>query len=111
MPKKKPYFPNNWKAYKDADSKFFMPMDYEDFMDWKTHGWELPSSVVCMIRETNRTTGKVKEYVYQKELAAKNKARQIMDIGESDFIVCTSDEIHTVSLNEEDYNEFDDPIA
>jgi len=107
---KKKYFPNNWKAFKEAPDPFFMPIAFDEFMDWKIHGYEIPSSVVCMIRETNRRTGKVKEYVYQREHAAKNKAREIMDIGESEFIVCTPNEIHYMEP-ELNYDEFEDPLA
>ena len=48
MPKKKPYYPNNWKAYKDAHESFFLPMDYDEFMDWKIAGWEMTTSVICI---------------------------------------------------------------
>tara|TARA_R100001082_G_scaffold107631_1_gene81766 strand:- start:92 stop:409 length:318 start_codon:yes stop_codon:yes gene_type:complete len=94
MSKKKPYYPNNWKALRDAPSHWFDSIPYEDFMDWKIAGWEMPSSVACMIRETNVKTGKVKEYIYSRESAAKKKAVEIMDKGESEFIVCTPGEIH-----------------
>ena len=111
MTKKKPYFPNNWKQYKDAPASWFDQILFEEFMDWKIAGWEMPSSVVCMIRERNKRTGKVTEYVYQREHAAKNKAREIMDIGESEFVVCTPTEIHYMQPMEDDYNEYDDPLA
>lgn len=114
MPKKKPYYPNNWKAYKDAPDQFFLPLSFDEFMDWKMGGWEMPSSVVCMIRETNVKTGKVKEYVYSTERAAKNRARSIMKKGESEFIVCTPNEIHHMEPHwSDDFNEYDydDPIA
>jgi hypothetical protein len=63
-----------------------------------------------MIRETNRRTGKVKEYIYSSETAAKNRARRIMDKGESEFIVCTPNEIHYMEP-ELNYDEFEDPLA
>ena len=90
MPKKKPYYPNNWKAYKDAHHSFFLPMDYEDFMDWKIGGYEMPAS---------------------SERAAKNRARSIMRKGESEFIVCTPNEIHHMEPHWRDsYDEFEDPL-
>jgi len=110
MPKKKPYHPNNWKAYKEAPDKFFLSLPYDDFMDWKMAGWEIPSSIVCIIRETNRQTGKVKEYVYQRESAAKKKARAIMAEGVSEFTVCTHDEVHHM-YPQENYDIFEDPLA
>ena len=110
MPKKKPYYPNNWKEYKDAHDSFFIPITFEEFMDWKIAGWEMQPGITCMIRETNKRTGKVKEYVYAREHAAKNKARQIMDVGESEFIVCTPSQIHFMEP-ELDYDPFEDPLA
>ena len=109
MPKKKPYFPNNWKQYKAAPAEWFEPLTFDELMDWKLCGWELPSSVVCMIRETNTITGKVTEHVYQRESAAKNKCRGIMAKGESEFIVCTPTEIH--HMWPEELEDYDDPLA
>ena len=110
MPKKKqPYFPNNWQAFKDADESFFLPIDYEEFMDWKIGGYELPSSINCIIRETRIDTGEVTEYVYQTAGRARNKAVQIMDEGVSEFVVCTHEELHYVSP--EFAEDYDDPLA
>ena len=111
MPKKKPYYPNNWEAIHSAPSEYFQELPFDQFMSWKMEGWELPSSVACIIREKNLTNGKVKEYVYQQETAARNKARQIMDIGESEFVVCTQDQIHVMEPKYlDDPPEFDDPL-
>ena len=107
--KKKPYFPNNWEAVKAAPSEWFDSIPFEQFMNWKIAGYEIPSSITCIIREKNLKTGKVKEYVYQRPTAAKNKCVEIMDVGESEFIVCNSDEIHYMTPKfVEDY---DDPLA
>jgi len=109
MAKKKKYFPNNWKAYKETHTSFFIPIAFDEFMDWKIAGWEMQPGVKCMIRETNKRTGKVKEYVYVREHAAKNKADEIMARGESDIIVCTPEEINVMTPKyKEDY---DDPLA
>ena len=82
MPKKK-YFPNNWRAIKDTPPEFFgLPqghLSFEEFMDWKVAGWELPSSVCCIIRETDQKTKKVKEYVYSRVGHAQRKINQLMD--------------------------------
>tara|TARA_R100000152_G_C6716301_1_gene142998 strand:+ start:128 stop:466 length:339 start_codon:yes stop_codon:yes gene_type:complete len=106
MYKKKPYYPNNWKAYKDAPDEFFIPMPFEQLMDWKLCGWELPSSVGALIRETSLKTGRVKEYVYQRSDAAEAKVRKIMAEGESEFVVATPNEIH--HLFPKEYFENDD---
>tara|TARA_R100000458_G_C8218177_1_gene203419 strand:+ start:146 stop:484 length:339 start_codon:yes stop_codon:yes gene_type:complete len=107
--KKKPYFPNNWDAIADAPSKWFHPIPFDEFMDWKIGGYELPSSINCIIRETRIDTGEVTEYVYQTAGRARNKAVQIMDEGVSEFVVCTHEELHYVSP--EFAEDYDDPLA
>ena len=94
MPKKKEYFPNNWDAFNEVDAEFFEDLPFDQFMDWKVAGCELPSSVTCIIRENNLKTGKIKEHVYSRPSAAKNKVRQLMDEGEAEFTVCNHDTIH-----------------
>ena len=109
MSKKKPYFPNNWEAIQAAPAEYFDSIPFEQLMDWKLQGWEIPSSVACIIRSKNVKTGKVKEFVYEREHAAKKKAVELMHKGEDEFLVCTPDEIHLMSPRYvEDY---DDPLA
>ena len=105
MTKRKPYYHNNWRQYKDAPDKFFIPLAFDEFMDWKIAGWEIPSSVSCIIREDNRKTGKVTEHVYKRQGDARNKARAIMNAGESDFTVCTRDAIKQVY--QQPYEDYD----
>ena len=90
---KKKYYPNNWRAIKDAPDQFFLPLDYDEFMDWKIKGWEIPSSVACIIREQNVKTGKVTEHVYSRLINANKRANKIMKEGKSEFLVCTHDDI------------------
>ena len=94
MTKKKKYFPNNWKRLKDVPASYFEPIEFDEFMDWKIGGYEIPSSVKCIIRETNLSTGKVKEYTYSRHGDAQNKIDDILKKGESEFVVCDEDEIH-----------------
>ena len=107
--KKKPYYPNNVEAYSSTPSDYFDTIPFDEFMDWKMAGWELPSSVSCIVREHNLKTGKVKEYVYSKSGAARNKVRAIMDIGESAITVCNRETIH--HLTPEEIDLYDDPLA
>ena len=109
--KKRDYFPNNWDAIHSAPAEYFESLPFEQFMDWKLAGWEIPSSISCIIRENNLKTGKVKEYVYSRAHAAKNKAREIMDMGESEFLVCTHDEIHLMQPKYSLEDPYDDPLA
>ena len=104
---KKKYYPNNYDALKQAPHEWFDQIPFDEFMDWKIGGWEMPSSVACMIRETNLKTGKVKEYVYSRSSDAKKRARKIMDAG-NEFIVCTHEAVHHMYPELEDY---DDPLA
>ncbi len=109
MTNKKPYYHNNWKEYKNAPDQFFIPLAFDEFMNWKIGGWQIPSSVACIIRETNQVTGKVTEHVYKRQGDAKNKARAIMNAGESEFVVCSRDAVHVVYPleYEEDYYDED----
>tara|TARA_R100000458_G_C8182005_1_gene178696 strand:- start:289 stop:618 length:330 start_codon:yes stop_codon:yes gene_type:complete len=108
MSKKKPYYPNNWAAFKATPSSYFETISFNEFMDWKIAGWELPSSVSCIIREKNLTSGKIKEYTYSRAGDAKRRCRKIMDVGESEFIVCTSDAVHI--MYPELVEDYDDPL-
>ena len=109
MPKKKPYFHNNVKAIQDVPAECFDSIPFDEFMDWKIGGWELPSTCNYIIRERNLNTGKVKEYVFQYPGAAQNKLRQRMELGACEFVVADHDAVHILTPNmEEDY---DDPLA
>ena len=90
---KKKYYPNNWRAIKDAPDQFFLPLEYDEFMDWKINGWEIPSSVACIIREQDLKTGKVTEHVYSRLNNANKRANKIMKEGKAEFLVCTHDDI------------------
>ena len=94
---KKPYLANNWQAFKDAPSTMFDPCEYEDFMDWKVAGWEIPSSVSCIIRVTNVNTRKVKEYTYQRSKAAQARLEKLIDVPGNEIVVCDRDTIHHLS--------------
>ena len=102
---KKKYYPNNWKAYKDSPDAFFLPLEFDEFMDWKINGWEIPSSVACIIREQDIKTGKVTEHVYARLSSANKRANRIMKEGKSEFLVCTHDDIGHIypkDLNKKD---------
>ena len=112
MTRKKKYFPNNWRAIKDTPSSVFShpPLSFDDFMHWKMDGWQIPTSISCIIREQDTETGKVTEHVYNRIGNAENKARAIMEKGESEFCVATRDQIHQVYPNyeEEEYDYYED---
>ena len=109
MPKKKPYFHNNVKALMEVPSECFDSIEYDEFMDWKIGGWELPSSCNYLIRERNLRTNKVKEYVYQNAGPARKKLKQRMATGECEFTVCNNDAVHF--LRPDWTEDYDDPLA
>ena len=107
--RKRKYFPNNYDAVAGAPAEWFPGIPFDEFMDWKIGGYEIPSSVNCIIRESRIDTGEVTEYVYQSAGHAKRKARQIMDEGVSEFVVATAEQLHY--LRPEQIEEYDDPLT
>ena len=79
-------------------SEFFDSISYEEFMDCKIQGWQLPSSVDCIIREENTRTGKITEYVYEKQSAAKKKVTSILNKMESAFVIADHEHVHHLYL-------------
>ena len=107
--KKTKYFPNNWDAFKEQPEEFFEEIPFDVFMDWKIGGYEIPSSVYCIIREKRIDTGEITEYVYQTARHGRNKARQIMDEGVSELTICTEDAVH--HLYPDYVQQYDAPLA
>ena len=97
--KRKEYYPNNWQEYKDADDSNFIPHTFEEVMSWKVGGWELPSSVECIIRVTDLNTRKVTEHTYQRRSAAQSKVNQLLERGDVEFTVCDHESIHFIHPN------------
>ena len=101
--KKKPYYPNNWQAFKDApDDVWKDPPSFDELMDWKVGGWELPSSVYCIIRTMDVNTKKVKEYHYKRPGAARNKVNKLMEEGRHEFTLVDADSIHHLTPRYDD---------
>tara|TARA_R100000781_G_scaffold2454_4_gene3975 strand:+ start:884 stop:1216 length:333 start_codon:yes stop_codon:yes gene_type:complete len=105
---KKKYFPNNWEAIKNAPSEYFEELPFEQFMDWRVDGWQIPSSITCIIREQNIKTGKITEHVYNTRGNAKRKVNSIMKQGESEFFLCDHEGMHHLfpkeHFNDKDYD-------
>ena len=93
----KGYFPHNWQKWKDAPEELFQPITFEDFNDWKISNWEIPDSVFCIIRVANKTTGKVKELVYQQPTAAHKKLLKLVEDPDNEVTICDNDAIHLIS--------------
>ena len=93
MAKKKKDYPNNFEAIRQAPHQFFESIPFDEFMDWKMMGWEIPSSVAAIVREQNLKTGEVKEYIYNTISGANKRCKRIMRESKSEFLVCTHDDI------------------
>lgn len=88
------YFPNNWQRYKDADDEMFEPHTFDEVMDWKVCGWELPESVECIIRVQDVNTLKTTEHVYQRRSAAGKMVEKLMRTPNIQFTVVDHEQIH-----------------
>ena len=94
--KRKKYFPNNWKRFKDAPDELYEPHLFIDLMDWKISGWELPPDVCCIIRATHLQTKKVKEFVYKRQAAADRKLVEFCKAKTHDLCITTHDAQHYI---------------
>ncbi len=108
-PRKKKYFPNNYDAVAGCPSEWFDSIPFDELMEWKIGGYEIPSSINCIIREKRTDTGEVTEYVYQTARHGRRKAEQIMNEGVSELTICTEEEVH--HLPPHYVPEYDDPLA
>lgn len=102
------YFPNNWQEYAEAPDDCFHQHTFDEIMTWKVAGWEIPSSIFCIIRERNLKTGKVKEHTYQRKHAAMAKVESLIDSADSEFIVADQDSIHFIYPGSEEDLDFGD---
>ena len=96
---KKPYFKNNWKKWKSIPDEMFETHLFEEVMEWKVAGWELPMDVFCLIRTTNKKNKKVKEYVYKRPLAANRKIAQLALNTNLELVVVTHEAQHGLASN------------
>ena len=88
---KKKLFANNWKEYRDTPVELFPEVPFEEYMDWRVHGWEILPTHCCVIRASTYT-GKVKEYSYKRWSAAEKRINKLMDDPDMIEIVIADDE-------------------
>ena len=100
MTNKRRYYPNKVKRLRAVPAEMFEPCDYEDFMAWKLEGWQIPDNVLCIIREQDVKSGKIREFTYKREHAARKKTREIMDAG-NHFTICTANELQHMKPTED----------
>ena len=93
-------FPNNWKRFKDAPDDMFEQHTFEEVMDWKVAGWELPSSVHCLVRVTDSDTKQIREHIYKRPSMAKRSIQKYINAGGYEITVVNHDTIHCLYPNE-----------
>ena len=73
------YFPNNWQQVHDTPAEDFIPFEYDDFMELSMQ-WHIPSSIACIMRIENRSTGKIKEHAYKTTTGAQKRLCNLLKI-------------------------------
>ena len=83
---KKKLFANNWKEYRDTPWEMFPDVGFEEYMEWRVHGWEILPTHCCVIRARTQA-GKVKEYSYKRWSAAEKRINKLL--GDPDMVELT----------------------
>ena len=97
------YYPNNWDAIKECPSSYFPAMPYEEFKDWKIHGYQLPSSHFGIVRIENLDTGKIEEVTYKSEYHARQRLKKEMK-GNKNITLATMDGVYHLMPPPLDFN-------
>ena len=71
----------------------FQELSFEDFYEWRVHGWEIPEPYLCVIRVFNKKTGKIKEYSYKQANAANNKIQQLTTDPDNEITIADDEEV------------------
>ena len=99
---KKKLFANNWKEYRDTPVEMFPDVGYEEYMEWRVHGWEILPTHCCVIRARTQT-GKVKEYSYKRWSAAEKKINKLMDDPDMiELTIADNEEVQLIHRSKED---------
>ena len=83
---KKKLFANNWKEYRGTPWEMFPDVGFEEYMEWRVHGWEILPTHCCVIRARTQA-GKVKEYSYKRWSAAEKRINKLL--GDPDMVELT----------------------
>ena len=94
-------FPNNFEAIQEAPDEIFEQCSVEDFFDWRVGGWDIPSSVMCIMRAEHKDTGRITEHVYSTAGHARNRLLKYMKTGEYQVTIANHDSIHLIKANDE----------
>ena len=91
---KKQEFPNNWEMFNQAPEEFFPTPTYEEVINRFLH-WELPSSVNCVMRITDKRTKKITETAYIRHHAAQARLDKLIASNtDLDVLIMEQEDIH-----------------
>ena len=98
----KKYFPNSWEEIMAAPDEIFEAcaeqFSVDELIEQKTHGYVIPSSVLCIMRVQNLKTHKVAEHVYQQRLAAQKRlARELENDDPIEITILSETSFYVVS--------------
>ena len=96
------YFPNSWDEIQHAPDEIFAAcaeqFSVEELIEQKTHGYVIPSSVLCIMRVQNLRTSKVTEHVYQQRRAATQRIGKELSVDDPiEITVLSDDHFYVVS--------------
>ena len=75
---KRKYFPNKWLTIKNTPVEYFPSLHYDEFEDWKIHGYQLPAAIFGIIRTEDEKTGAIEEFTYRSEHHAHERLKKCM---------------------------------
>lgn len=75
------YFPHNIREIQQSPDHFFCSLPYDELMEWKINGYELPDSVFCLMRIRNKDTQLIEERYYNTTHYAKRRLAKCIQDG------------------------------
>ena len=84
------------KQSRTHPEEYFEPCTYEDFFVWKLNGWDLPSSVTCIMRAENKDTGEITEHIYKNSKCATKRLINYMQDGMHMMLSCVITNLFTL---------------
>ena len=88
---KKKYFPHDIEAVMNSEFPDDVPV--EEFIEERTAFWIIPSSVCALMRVSNKRTGKVTEYSYQRPHAARARLEELLQDKDNEVLLADDNSI------------------
>jgi len=89
------YFPNNVREIQNAPDHLFIGLPFDELLDWKVNGYELPDSVFCLMRITDKDTKLVTERYYNTRHYAKKRLAKCIQQG-FEVVMVSNDGIYYI---------------